>query len=190
MQFPSDPVELQDCQLNWEAIKKLFPSTVSALPTTSSTGEVYYVADDANSIIWHLINRGGTSWEFVGGTPLISATSLDDVGGTIQIPAITYTTILETVTAPLAGLYYLEAGLDATAVPGTTSSYMGIHLNGANQVYLQRAFQFGANAYLRSDTKITLAAGDIVTLRTRVDATVAGARYGGRHLSITPIRLS
>ena len=94
------------------------PTFVTSLPTGSDGQEVYYRADDANGIIWHLrfrsVASGGNAtygWEFVGGPPLAVTTGAQvsnltyptadvwvNIGAAVSLPGL-----------PLAGDYWVSA---------------------------------------------------------------------------------
>jgi hypothetical protein len=88
----------------------LVPPVVTALPGSPVDGqEVYYQADAAAGVFWHLRYRSGATgsykWEFVGGSPL--AVESLAISSVVSMPVNTWgvqTTQLN-VTLPLAGDY-------------------------------------------------------------------------------------
>lgn len=114
---------------------------------------------------------------------MIAATPMDDLGMT-TIPTTTYNTILQTLTVPTDGLYRVEYGVQLQAVAGVTTSYACLFVNGSSVANFQRAGQFGGQASFVAVAPRTQLAGDVLTLRVRVDAVTANARYGGNYLSI------
>lgn len=106
-------------------------------------------------------------------------------GARTQIPAITATTI-QTLTAATTGSYKIEGSAELTAVPGTTTSYWGFYVNGTLDG-VEYASSIAQPAWVRERYQRTLNAGDIVTLRVRVDGVNGGATYGDTDLSLTPL---
>lgn len=108
------------------------PQLVTALPTNPVDGqEVYFVADAANSIVWHLRYRAATpgsyKWEYVGGPPIYDkdefvggeqALIVDNAGGTWRSYANT-----PTVTTPLAGDWMVDL-TQQTYLNISTSAYI------------------------------------------------------------------
>lgn len=85
-------------------------TTSDSLPTTAGNGqEIYYLADDANGVIWRFRwNENSFStykWEFVGGSSLLNEviTSADET--TTSATYTTLTTPGPSITLPLAGDY-------------------------------------------------------------------------------------
>jgi hypothetical protein len=107
------------------------PLIVTSLPTASSDGqEVYYVADAANGVIWHLRYRtagtAGKKWEFVGGPPM---TAEVEAAATI-VGAAGYGDLAgspgPSITAPRPGDYLVTQGAriwNTAASQPTTMSY-------------------------------------------------------------------
>lgn len=105
------PRDIQALATRLDALA-LVPAVVSALPGSPFDGqEVYYAADPANGVYWHLRYRSGATgsykWEFVGGPPLaaesIALTSLTaaaaGIWGAMAAPI--------SITLPLGGDYDL-----------------------------------------------------------------------------------
>jgi hypothetical protein len=95
------------------------PTWVTSLPGSPTDGqEVYYLADAARGVGWHLRYRSGATrankWEFLGGAPLHArySSQYDEAAGTYQ-------TIISVV-APLAGFYMVT--LSAVAFNNTASA--------------------------------------------------------------------
>jgi hypothetical protein len=89
------------------------PAVVSALPGSPVDGqEVYFNADAANGVKWHLrYNAGSASaykWEFIGGSALHAA--VDAGEGTTSATYTDLATVGPSITLPLAGDYDVEAG--------------------------------------------------------------------------------
>ena len=101
------------------------PTLVTSLPGSPTDGqEVYYQADDANGLIWHLRFRstasGGNAtypWEFVGGSRLSSTAA----GGFTTTAASWGDLVSGTApnfSLPLAGDYHLTYGEWSIGSPG------------------------------------------------------------------------
>lgn len=92
-------------------------ATVTSLPGSPVDGqEVYYLADSANGVVWHLKYRSaGTTykWEYVGGSALYSAPGM--VGSPGGVGGTGYTTMgsAPSIAVPIAGSYecYLQCGV-------------------------------------------------------------------------------
>jgi hypothetical protein len=86
---------------------------VTTLPVAPIDGqEVYYVADAANGVIWHLRYSAGSSsaykWEFVGGSPLSAEVLAGEVPANLTGSFQALTTPGPSITLPLAGDYLVE----------------------------------------------------------------------------------
>lgn len=115
---------------------------VTALPTRPIDGdEVYFLADAAAGVVWHLRYREGNDiaypWEFVGGPPLRETST-----GTYSSASTSYADIGHTaLTFPLAGDYDVEW---ATHTGGSVATSL---------VYT--ALKFGAAAASDNDAMIS-----------------------------------
>ena len=103
------------------------PSFVTSLPVGATDGqEIYYQADAANGIIWHLrYNAGSASaykWEFVGGSELSSEVITQET--TTSSVYVALTTPGPSITLPLAGDYDVTIGTYATVSGAAASAYM------------------------------------------------------------------
>lgn len=86
------------------------PTVVSSLPAGPVDGqEVYYLADAANGVVWHLRYRSASGstykWEFVGGGPLTAEVATAQA--TASTSFVDLTTVGPSITVPLAGDYEL-----------------------------------------------------------------------------------
>jgi hypothetical protein len=97
------------------------PSLVTTLPSSPIDGqEVYYLADAANGVVWHLryraVSASAYKWEYLGGPPLTAInpnTSTGITGNTLVRPSQTVS-----ITLQLAGDYIMSwwtAGPNNTA---------------------------------------------------------------------------
>ena len=98
------------------------PTYETSLPGSPVDGqEIYYAADAANGVIWHLRYRSGASgsykWEFVGGGSLRT-----DSPPNSQFTS-TWTSLTGTVTVPLAGDYQVAFGAMVYGDNGTLRDY-------------------------------------------------------------------
>jgi len=162
-------------------------------PSTPKDGDFWMYNGTAG--IWWMFGFDSTEatykWKFVGGGALRAATPVRGVVASMtQIPATTYTTILETLTAPRSGEYEIDHGGIISSQPGTTNSYLGLHINGSLDTASEMVGSLSSPEHFQQSGKVTLTAGDVVTLRTRVDATNANAKYGGRLLKLLPTRVT
>jgi hypothetical protein len=111
------------------AFRKIAPGiipVVANLPTNPNDGdEIYYLADAANSVMWHLRYRAASvsanKWDFLGGSPLSSvtpaATAVTTAGAGFGQTAFATTGF----NLPLTGLYWIEWG--GTYNPTNTNVY-------------------------------------------------------------------
>ena len=185
----------------------LGPTYETSLPGSPVDGqEIYYAADAANGVIWHLRYRSGASgsykWEFVGGAQLyaqndnnrhVSSTSFADLP-TDQI----------FVSIPLAGEYVVSqaafANVNATTTFGAlsfaiTNSSDAISGSGTAEATDVRSLVietnstnpgFRANLLARNVVEITTA-----TYRIRERGRVGSnsVAFARRRLFVTPIRV-
>lgn len=181
----------------WGSINGAF---VTALPASANDGdEVYYQADAANSIVWHLrYNAGSASaykWEFLGGAAMISE---DATGGTTASTTYVDVGTAPQVTVLRAGQYkihfYSEVGPNA----GNAA---------LSQYFVRIAPKLGAAVTVDADSTMlqdetatetrggisrtivrTLAASDLVKLQARVNQ--GSGTIGRSGLEIIPIRVN
>jgi hypothetical protein len=113
------------------------PPLVSALPSSPIDGqEVYFAADAANGVIWHLRYRAASAsaykWEFLGGAPLVHRIDTDEQLAAGTAAYVDAPTVGPTLTTPLAGDYIYDAGFGCyTGSTTTTVSVTGsVHVAG------------------------------------------------------------
>lgn len=175
------------------------PTLVSSLPVAPVDGqEIYYLADAANGVIWHLRYRAASAstykWELAGGAPLrFSNTS------TSTVTLATFQAMPGTLTAPLAGDYVMrvEAVGFIAAAAGALVLVPAINAvmpsAGGSEEQNGGAFITSTSAQgdsrSRSSVRTVTAAGQAVVVAGRVvTASNNGTSYF-RDLEIIPIRV-
>jgi hypothetical protein len=170
------------------------PDLVSVLPASPVNGqEVYYLADAANGIVWHLRYRADSplayKWEVLGGSPL----SAMGGGGTATTTAFSVPATPVSVTVPLSGIYQIEHGaeiLNATAGSGGAMSYA---VGAAAPLETDRAIMYAPTANAPMTTVVrrqkTLAAGTVLASRIR-SALSGTSTFGSMFIVATPIAVS
>lgn len=113
------------------------PTRVTSLPSSPYDGqEVYYVADAANGILWHLRYNASSSsaykWEFVGGSELRTSSSTSVALN--SAPFIELTPLISII-LPLAGDYQLGVEGTGTRI-GAGAADFQIHPGSAAATYL------------------------------------------------------
>jgi hypothetical protein len=170
---------------------------VGALPGSPVDGqEIYYVADSANGVVWHLRYRTTSGkWEFLGGSPVYVYNGAVVTRGATTYGASNVPAGDPTFTLALAGDYLIEVAhvgygdtagrtnftsytVGATAAADADAARSPITAVGASPQYVGR---------LRS-RKNGIAAGSAITMQHRIDGTGAGSFFN-RELTIWPIRL-
>lgn len=127
------------------------PTVVTALPGSPFDGqEVYFLADSANGVFWHLRYRAGSAsaykWEFLGGPEIlvdggaVTITTTGSNDGTYQV-----TSPSKAITPPLSGDYMVEIG-------GVAQESLG----SSNQSY-EWAISYAIGATAASDTDAAIA---------------------------------
>jgi len=110
---------------------------VTVLPGAPTDGqEVFFAADAANGVIWHLRYRAGSvsayKWEFLGGPPLVSTIDTDESTAAVILQDLT--TVGPSVTVPLAGDYVMEIGANMYTSSTTGACAMNYAVGGAAPV--------------------------------------------------------
>jgi len=183
------------------------PTFVTSLPTGSDGQEVYYRADDANGVIWHLRYRGTASggnatypWEFVGGPPQFAQSTAIMSPITATSPANLSTSIATTLA--LKGEYFIEtfatqmsltgAGLTFFLAPGfsggiteTAAITGGVALHSAGGTVVVSAASSYRKEITTASTVLTLK-GWVVSGAMGYPNNAAAAPVGMR---VTPIRV-
>jgi hypothetical protein len=128
------PRDIQALAVKLDALA-LVPALVSSLPGSPADGqEVYYLANAANGVVWHLRYRAAASgsykWEFIGGG--LMAATVDTAEAKAVAAFSDLATPGPTVTVPLAGNYEVEGEAQFyTAVAAATTGSIGISIGGA-----------------------------------------------------------
>jgi hypothetical protein len=196
---PTAPADIPaDIQALATSVDTKLGAAGTSLPTSPTDGqEFFYVADDANGVIWHLRYRAASTsshkWEWVGGTNLLTPLSGDLSTSSTTPVALTGG---PSITIPIAGNWRFEwSGRVQIYDAGQTNMYTGIALNGAILDNNAAAmFVSGANGtYMGGDvtmrhTALDLAAGGVITLVCWAYAT-HNCRFGPSWLAAHPVRV-
>jgi hypothetical protein len=198
----SDGLALQSDSTNpfgysWQAGSR--PPLVAALPgAPTDQQEVYYQADAANGIIWHLrYNAGSASaykWEILGSPPPLfsEVVTLETLATINAYTALT--TAGPSLTLPLAGDYDVHVGARALGNAASALQRMSFDIAGVAAVDADAASATsagaGSDSYAeqRYRRKTGLAAATV--LLAKYKTTVAGGGWAERFLRATPIRVS
>jgi hypothetical protein len=197
-QLQAPQVRADDCQLNFEQLRKLvMPATVTALPTQNLFDgmEVYYVADSTNGVVWHLKYNAATSstykWNYVGGIPVTVIQSA-------STSALTTTPTLlsgPTTTVSLAGEYQVQHGGRCYHQNLAAASVQhGLYVNGGSVGNNTDSFQGTAGVSVTlwagntmTQNRVTIGAGQTVETRVWVNTGTGSAE--ARWLSYEPYRV-
>jgi hypothetical protein len=167
---------------------------VGGMPTIISDGlEVYFVADVANGVMWHLkYNAGSTSpykWELVGGPPLVATVVGSDTGaadGTFR----DYTTIGPQIVTPLAGDWDIESMANIFSGVGQNDHCVVVNGVQENGLYAQEYTPAGSWAVTGTIVWRRLAAASGTTFKMQYRGSGGGtgtARW--RALRMRPVRV-
>lgn len=177
-------------------------ATVTALPVATAGSpildgqEIYYVADATNGIVWHLKFRAASAsaykWEFVGGAMLmhdLQATGTETTGSTGYTDI---TTTGPTLTAPLAGDYMIDYGMQYFTDTAFAGNFSALWLGTASVVANSSCGGTPSNANevhsaARSRSLFGLAASQEVRMRYLV--TAGTGSFSKRWMRMTPIRV-
>lgn len=174
----------------------LAPTVVTSLPGSPTDGqEVYYVADAANGVLWHLRYRAAASgsfkWEFLGGTELYASND------TLQTAITSATYIAPTapisLTLPLAGDYMFTVMANVwNANSGFYNTWLSYAATGDSQATADARGATSAispvSVSAAKTTRITSVAGAQYNERVRVDSG-GSATISGRRLMARPVRV-
>lgn len=175
------------------------PAYVTTLPVTPPDGtEVYYGADVAHSIYWHLRYNSGAAtykWEFLGGPPMTA-----DNASALSPTTTTYADVstTPTLTLPLGGEYIITFGGRVTSY--NNAGYVALKFGSDPVVSADAVFGQGALStssvsltVFKTETLGTETGGVVVKLQYKLGvATGSGGTavtIGDRFLNITPRRL-
>jgi hypothetical protein len=180
---------------------------VTSLPGSPVDGEeVYYAADAANGVIWHLRYRSGASgsykWEYVGGGSLWA---FDDSQRALtnQTTFADLPTDPMSVVIPLAGVYIVNLGCQLVVTAGTNryGVLSTAITNGSDVVQTEATDAKGISLLNVSGT---IAANNTHSIENEFTVTTAGwklrerAKTGGnyqvdwlrRRMTIRPVRVA
>jgi hypothetical protein len=172
------------------------PALVSSLPAGPVDGqEIYYQADAANGIVWHLRYRAASAssfkWEYIGGTPLTARVNAQETRTVTTYGDLT--TVGPSITAPLAGDYLLSysAHMWNSAVGNYVIASPAVGATAATDANGAVMTSSTANADYtpaRVDVPFTgVAAAAVIKLQYRTLGTTASIQ--NRMLSVRPIRV-
>ena len=179
------------------------PPVVTALTTTGAADgvEVYYVADSANGVVWHLRYRAAGSasypWEFVGGAEM-RATNAGTSMTTTSATYVDLSTVGPTITAPLAGEYRVEAWAQAQHSVASALGTMALKIGSAatsdtNAVRGQApAANYDVTGLTYSQIVTVSAASTVLKMQFKTNAstlTVNNAGLINPWMTIRPVRV-
>jgi hypothetical protein len=175
-------------------------ATVTALPASPFDGqEIYFIADDANGVIWHLRYRatsGSTSkWEFVGGPPMTATVDSDDTfaeGATYVNPA---PNVGPTIVVPLTGNYALTmtANFYIASQTAAGNANLALSIGGAVPVAPNNAAGYisaGSAVTVTKNGTAATTSGNGFRLQYNVPVAIGGtAHVRWRALQIVPVNV-
>lgn len=194
---PADvPADLLALATRLDTLEPWYATSLPASPVDGQ--EVYYAADPANGVIWHLRYRAGATgsykWEFLGGPPMtkIVATreSLGSSNGVWLDPA----TVGPQLTIPLAGDYNIEFHVTMETPSLIATANVGVAI-GAGNPLIAYPIANGSGNNINLDMNVHTqyagrAANDQLRLRYMQSANnAAGYWFLNRYLYVTPIRV-
>lgn len=156
--------------------------------------EVFYLADAANGVVWHLRYRSASAssfkWEVVGGDPLYAEVITEESTASTSYTALT--TAGPSLTVPLAGDYLQELAMDSYNGGTAGSNFFAAQVNAVaiNDVTDPVQQDFSASnrrtpAFFRR--KMTYAAND--SLVGKYKATGGTGVFRRRSISLMPRRV-
>jgi hypothetical protein len=177
--------------LNFEAIGAQLPVYAERLPDTPRDGqEIYYAADAANGVIWHLRYRSAASgsykWDFLGGPPLFAEVTPDQ-----NLKSTSYAALGgPSVTIPLAGDFDVEIGCRHW---NSQYGYMSYDIGGtaasdADAVLLGMGSTGDSGSRLRRKTGLAASTALVSKYREYV-ASGTGSWFSQRWMRVVPIRV-
>lgn len=170
---------------------------VTQLPGSAADGdEIYYQADAAAGVVWHLRFNGQSpsqfKWEFLGGQALYAEVLPNEgtPGGAPAYGAIA--TAGPSITVPLAGDYDVEIGAGATPFNGTSQMSYDIGATPAVDADAALFREDGANASgfsaSRKRRKTALAAATALVAKYKSPNGIT-IFFGNRYMKVTPVRV-
>jgi hypothetical protein len=183
------------------------PTYVTSLPGSPTDGqEVYYVADGANDIIWHLrYNSTSGYWEFLGGPALYAEVTTSE--STTSTAYADLATVGPNLTVPLDGDYQVtvSAYMSGSSFQGNTTNYMSFAVGGTaatdadSAVQLTRSYDGGSDAQnvsgtpVRTSRKTSVSGGTTITAKYKLSPNFGSAHsasFERRWMEITPVRIA
>lgn len=171
------------------------PSVVTALPATPFDGqEVYFVADAANGVKWHLRYNAGSSsthkWEYLGGPNMISRVDTDETY--TSTAGFTLAPTPDRLTFPLSGDYEYDFTVEPYQTSAATTTSVALSINGAAPLapdFAQISSSGAAQTVTKPGNLVNMVAGQTVAMEYNnpTGGGVTHVRY--RLLRIKPIRL-
>lgn len=168
-------------------------ATVTSLPGSPYDGqEVYYLADAANGVVWHLKYRAASAsaykWECVGGAALRAEVETGET--TTSTAYVDLATVGPSSTAPLGGDYDLHFGAQMYG-PAASGAWMTVKIGAAaaadNDGIWQRV-DAGQLSLARERRFAGIAAGTV--LKAQYRSNTAGTSYfASRFLFARPVRV-
>jgi hypothetical protein len=187
--YATDSAELSyDTGTAWRSVAPT-PAFVTSLPTSPiDAQEVYYLADNANGLVWHLRYRAASAsaykWECVGGPPL-NVSSGNVVGlnfaAGVVVPGLA-------LTAPLTGAYDFSWGVSVIGgTPGVELRLSG-YVVGGNGVFGDNVGTTGNQPNLTPNNtcRMTMQAGQVV--QCAINTGDGSYVIAGRFISLSPVR--
>lgn len=170
------------------------PTLVSSLPVGPADGqEIYYLADAAAGVVWHLRYRSASGstykWEFVGGSPIVKpSTASDNTTSTSFVNA----TNGPSVTPPLAGEYLLEASFVGNHSAAGGGIQYGVSQGGVDlgkPAVIAVSAQAGQNMAI-TGLQAEPQALTATAITSRIKANNAGtATFSFKAIKLTPVRV-
>lgn len=172
---------------------------VSSLPGSPVDGqEVYYVADAAAGVVWHLVYRSAdtstTKWQFVGGSPLWA--EVDSYQATTSNTYGNLTTTGPQVTCPLAGDYMVRIEAELGANNGVCAAIMSYAIGGTaasdnDCIYGGTTFTSPSTEWQssREKRKTGLAASTVLLTKYKSSVNGTNAAFTKRGIFAVPVRV-
>lgn len=171
------------------------PTLVSSLPVSPVDGqEVYYLADAANGVVWHLRYRAASGstykWEFVGGGPLTAEVAAAQ--STASTTFVDLTTVGPSITVPLAGDYVFSMAANISQAGTGNVGIMGLKIGAAavvDSVQSTPGFAGAGQTASHPILRRTVAAAATV-VKLQYAANTNTATFSTRFLGVRPVRVA
>lgn len=173
----------------------LGPTFVTSLPASPVNGqEVYYQADAANGVVWHLRYNAGSAnankWEYLGGQPLLGVVDTQESTATAAT-WLDLTTVGPAVVAPLAGVYLVDWGAQVSSNQATVNSVnVGVAVGAATPTQAWGETCTGTSqAHVgQRSYRLSFTAGDSVRMRYYLGSALT-TFFVNRWLELLPVRV-